>query len=88
MTNRTPYPPACDPRAVNLIGYSPPLVYDSHGLYLMSTPNTLGARVACNVEFRERARVVYRIKQDLILSRREPSPWRMALAEATTLGQA
>lgn len=84
------YPPVSDPHAVNLTGFTTPIVYGS-GYYLLSDPHVSGAkdqRVGVDLATRERARLLYRVKHDLLASRQAPTPWRMALGEVLALERA
>lgn len=80
------YAPYACPSAVNLTTFTPPVIYDS-GYYLLSAPHggVKHERVGVDLATRERARLLYRVKRDLITSGRKPTPWRMALGEVLEL---
>ncbi len=81
------YAPYACPSAVNLTTFTPPVIYDG-GYYLVRGPHQQGTkdeRVGCDLATRERARLLYRVKRDLITRGRKPTPWRMALGEVLAL---
>lgn len=81
------YPRHRDPRAVNLVGFEAPPVFNA-GYYLLNGPHQRGVmdeRVGVDLATRERQRLLYKVKHDLTDSGRTPTPWRMALGEVLAL---